>query len=1056
MIFSSLRRGTLLAALCIALVPFSTYAQELWKVELESKATVEPIVADILESPGPETIVVMDNGTVRVILADGRSAWSAKVEQNALRTSRPCLVPASEGLSALLIVPISQSGVLALDCTTGEIAWRTDDLFTMNFVWCASADLDDDRVPEVIVSSMDGSVVALRTTDGAVFWRWPTNGRAPNLGSGPPCVADIDGDFAPEIYIPQDAGLLSLNARGEERFRTVSEGKPIDGPVVGDLDDNGHYEVYVAATGDAVEAFDADTGDALWRVVLPMCKGNGATLAIADLDQDDVSELIAWGTQANVISSTGTLLFQSTLLATGFAIGDANSDGEVELVGFAENKLVLFDAALGERARVELPTATERAPALVSLGGASVVYLGKDQSLRALRTGPRLMPQLSPWPQLRRDATGRAAALSAVGEANLHSSGPQLAASNASIGLSTGWDTQAEVDGWHGESDSRLELISEKKYTGTAALLVSPPQLPSATTRAVSATVPVEPSLRRVSATVLAHAPEGAAQAVLQWKRMSGEVVDQPLRATETTPEGWQRFRLSNASKPAGAVSLCVVLASDSAALAPVVWDDLQINAQYLSVPSVEIFWNQVGYEQGSPKRFTVATTFSAPEGKFRLLNETGGAVLEGTLDSPRRVVGAYSSDWGKFYWRGNFNDFGDPGRYQLEASIGGDTARSTTFEIGPDLHWSKVFATAVASLKGMRCDGGCPDAACLWRAGSDDDCAEGLESLRALGDVYGMIRWRYASKASAEAGTPALEDEIRWAGERLLPLCDAALAVGVQASAPLASAMASVALAIPEEKTFLEAARKLFDAGTTDPGATADPKVARQLYLAAVDLAAATGDASLMEAAKQRYPGPDSDAPETTARYDGTVDDMSGGTFQLGASLTALSDALLASADNPFGIPAHSTEGVMNYFETPPAGATTAMVGNSRFLLESARTVGGAYRFTTKPEYQGFIVDQLNWLLGNNPLGISMIEGLGTQNLPSYALGEGKGNQRAPGGAVARGTRAMGPGLDAPTLDLSGSATPEAGSNGVRAGDTVRLIEVIAKLKRIRFATRP
>lgn len=1031
-----------------AVVP-PAVAQDVWSVSLEGPLAATPLVAELQGTSGLETLAVQANGTVRALRADGQTLWSAPLGAEVAVGMQACVVPAGEGLSALAVVATAGGAVVGIDAATGEVAWRVETLLEPGLAWCVSADLDDDRIPEVVVVSAAGTAVALGSADGALRWR------AERLGTvaGSPCIGDVDADFQPETFVATDLDLISLDAKGVERFRGALETGAVGAPVLGDLDDDARFEVYLPVAPGVVEARNVDDGALLWRTALADERG-AIRLAIADLDQDEQSELVVRGLRTHVVSREGKALFRADVQATGLAVGDADGDGEMEVLGLAEGALVLLDAALSTKARVALPGAAQGELTLAAIGGAAVLYAGEGNTLRVVRTGARLMPQLAPWPQPRRDATGRAASLSAINEADLLREGAQLAVSNEPLSLTTGWETQAEVDSWHGDQGAKLALTTDKKIVGATSLQAAPGGA-DGQSRVVSAALDLAPTLRTVGATVLSES-SGTTTAALRWTRSTGEVVEHALKPADKTAEGWQRFRISNFPKPAGAVKLAVVLSATDATGAPVHWDDLQVTGKYLAVPSVEVFGNQLGYEQFGPKRFTAATTFTASEGKFRVLSEAGAVAFEGALDTPQRVVGAYGSDWGKYFWQGDFSALEEAGRFRIEVSIGGDTAQTGLFDLAPDLLWTRVFEAAVSSLKGMRCEGGCAEAGCLWRGSSVEDCAESLALVRTLADTYNMTRWRYAARVGEQAQAPPIEEELRWAGDRLLQQAEAALAGGSAQQAALASALSSVALALPEQTRYLDAARKLFDAAAADTAAASDATIQRSLYLAAVDLAAATGDEAMIAAAKTRYLGPDIELAETTARYDGSVDDMSGGSFQLGAMLSAQADALLARAANPFGVAVNQVGETPNYFLTPPAGSAKVPAGNSRFLLDAARSVATAYRYATKPEYTRFAVDQINWLLGNNPLGVSLVEGLGTRPLPRYAWGDAQSSARPPMGSVAHGTRGQAPGKDVPTLDLGTTVPPDALSNAVSPGDSVRLAETIARLKRIRFAARP
>lgn len=65
------------------------------------------------------------------------------------------------------------------------------------------------------------------------------------------------------------------------------------------------------------------------------------------------------------------------------------------------------------------------------------------------------------------------------------------------------------------------------------------------------------------------------------------------------------------------------------------------------------------------------------------MLHRANGSVLHrGTLAPKGRIVGAYNSDWGYNYWRGDFTAFDTPGKYRVRITLDGVADTSWPFEI--------------------------------------------------------------------------------------------------------------------------------------------------------------------------------------------------------------------------------------------------------------------------------------------------------------------------------------------------------------------------------------
>jgi outer membrane protein assembly factor BamB len=206
----------------------------------------------------------------------------------------------------------------------------------------AAADLDGDRVPDVVAPSTDGRVHALRGRDGEPLWTTPigTNG-----SRSPPSLHDLTGDGTADVLVMTYEGRLCVidgrlgamlwdGARGAEGLgrpsvaraggrtlivapmgssgaavfdwekRTVLWNGPrgwtvLASPAVADLDGDGRLEVVSAPVrfegGRAVESdivvSDLESGARLWRVPAGACEIE-ADPVVADLDGDGVLDIV--------------------------------------------------------------------------------------------------------------------------------------------------------------------------------------------------------------------------------------------------------------------------------------------------------------------------------------------------------------------------------------------------------------------------------------------------------------------------------------------------------------------------------------------------------------------------------------------------------------------------------------------------------------------------------------------------------------------------------------------------------------------------------------------
>jgi len=141
--------------------------------------------------------------------------------------------------------------------------------------------------------------------------------------------------------------------------------------------------------------------------------------------------------------------------------------------------------------------------------------------------------------------------------------------------------------------------------------------------------------------------------------------------------------------------------------------------------------------------------------------------------------------------------------------------------------------------------------------------------------------------------------------------------------------------------------------------------------------------------------------------------------------------ERLLSFAKNPFGVCTSGPVDKPNFFGTPTKEYKFELGSNS-YLLESAAKVALAYQYNSDSRYLTFIYDQFNWILGNNPFDLCMMEGIGSKNPPSYhhryvLAGVPRG---AVPGSVVNGIFWNAIADDRPRFDLSGVDIPYYASN--------------------------
>jgi len=97
----------------------------------------------------------------------------------------------------------------------------------------------------------------------------------------------------------------------------------------------------------------------------------------------------------------------------------------------------------------------------------------------------------------------------------------------------------------------------------------------------------------------------------------------------------------------------------------------------------------------------------------------------------------------------------------------------------------------------------------------------------------------------------------------------------------------------------------------------------------------------------------------------------------QIKRALTNYTSFCAGTAKNPFGLCTRSGDEANGFF--PPD------LGHNFQLLMRAWASGLVHRLTHDPRARVFAADQMDWVLGKNPIGLCMFEGKGTLNPPRY-----------------------------------------------------------------------
>ena len=931
----------------------------------------------------------------------------------------------------------------------------------------AAADIDGDGKQEIFAAGRFGPFCL--GGDGALRWRTLTGDDFISTV----VIADANRDGTPELY------GCSKNEHAAWCFDART------GAIV--------WKVIMAAGADSYPS---------------------SSIAVGDIDQDGVEEILVADSQGHLycITPDGEIRWTFSTekrVHAAPSLGDVDGDGAIEiLLASGDHYLYCLDAegALRWRYKTELRLIHPATIADVDNDGTTeILVCGSDKTLRCLTLGGRYAAERIPWPSRRFDA---AQSGSCFGKRPRE---PPLVTETTPLfawgGFEQGTDAGNKEDyppnsdlyeskkkhprGWHIEGDARAacELDTETKLHGasSARITVSSP-------RAVLTTdlIETETALKTVNASVAAKG-SAAVSAVVRWRGSRGLLREDAL-AGGSAPDsnGWISFTLKDARPPHGARWLQLALVTSTGTAW---WDEAILTGVFVRPPSVRALVNQAGYDAGMPKRFTVQSNFVAANATFELVRENGESAFKTSLHHEGRIWGAFDNDWGFEYWRGDFTAFEVSGTYRIRVTLDALADISWPFEIAPDLLWEKTIRPAYRFFYYQRCGADVPgfhkachldDAASPdgkrqlelwggWHDAGDYNTYDNVPYVLGLITAYGVQQQAFDRQDMDGNGRSDFLDEILWGGEhtRRMIAPDGSAYGAITSgygywgppeqetdnkpgtgderrirgnetgndSSQHAAAMARIACCVADKTPWIEAAERALNR------ALANNQRGPLQFSAALDLYAATQNEKYAALAKELFPGPNIDVIESVRRYDALFHEDHGAALR--EKLVAKVEEMLPLAQNPFGIFTLGPKEKPNFFGTS-RDQNGWHVGTNSHVLQAANWALLAYQYNPERRYLEFAYDQFNWILGNNPYDISLMEGVGSAFPPTYHhrytfSGVPRG---AVPGSVVNGITWRDVGDDRPYFDMSGNDIPAYESNEVWLPHNTAFITALANLR--------
>ncbi|MBI2432182.1 MAG: glycoside hydrolase family 9 protein [Candidatus Hydrogenedentes bacterium] len=1001
--------------------------------------------ADLTGDKLEELVVGTERQGVTALDARGNELWRYRGDVAGEEFNIQCPLAAADvtGDGKAEVFGCEQRGPFALD-EAGHVLWRHrdgDDFLSTVLV----TRVEEGGAPDLFCLSRDDSFLwRLDARHGTVRWRAPLVA-APEVYAGSAMAAgDLNCDGLKELVVGDgDGHVYAFSAAGEELWTFSTSGPLHVAPVLANVDDDDYVEV-LAASGDHRLYCLSFDGRLLWQFETGLRVT--APASVADLDGDGLTDILLCGSDRTLYRlGTGSAYVRA--LAPWPARGhDAAQSGHDLSTGDTQDYNVIQTSLL-ENGGFEKPKVTENALAHPKTAAMEQIRAQQPRGWRAVDPAARYL-----------------------------------------------LDTEDKAEG---ERSLRVEgtatVISERLPVGPGWLRVD------ATARCRGAgTI----SLRWYGANGLLSEHSGIAP--------TGPIV--PIPPTQDPPAvTWNDLTVEGIVPPFRARGLEIALTSS--APGPAWWDDVQVRAFVRERRRGEVLVNQVGYDAGAPKSFVVQANFEASVARFAVFPRNEQTpVFEGTLHAAGRITGRYGSDWGHQYWRGEFSALEAPGEYVVRTWLDGTGTgqeapatvelTSSPFGIGPESLWRATARAAYRFFYYQRCGMAIPGfhEACHlddstgpdgqgqyelwggWHDAGDYNKYHNAPYVAGLARAYALAREAFRLQDENDDGTDDFLDEILWGAahvRRMLapdgsaygqitngygyfgaPELETDNVPGTGDERPIRgaltgndpsehhAALARVATFVAEPAPWVAAAERGLH-WALDHGQRGLAQ-----FSTAVDLYIVTHDEQYARLARELIPAP-SAAPEVVdalVRYDGAIGEDHRDALR--DVLVAEAEKMLTQANNVFGVYTFGSADAPNFFN-PPADGGGWHVGTSSYLLQAATRMALAYQYQPEVRYLQFVYDQFNWTLGLNPFNVSLMEGQGSTNLPTYHhryAFSGVARGAVPGGVV-NGVTWRGVGDDRPFLDLSGVDIPDYASNEVWLPHNTNYLNALVQLRVTSYA---
>ena len=256
----------------------------LWRWRTKGRFMTYPAV--LVRPPQASLIYAADNsGLLTCLDGAGKEVWHAQL--NGPSSWSASVVCDLKGDGDADVIQTDETGaVWAFAALTGKVLWQTK--LQGIPVSPAVGDLDDDGKPEIVVSTGQGTITALKG-NGDVLWKRTIGGSSQSWATAAPVIFAASDGRSRVAAASSDGKLFCLDGKGEVLWRRPTRGAAASSISVGDLDLDGRADICLITQTGVIYRFDED-GRAIWEI--DMQGRSLAPGAIIDLDGDGKPEYV--------------------------------------------------------------------------------------------------------------------------------------------------------------------------------------------------------------------------------------------------------------------------------------------------------------------------------------------------------------------------------------------------------------------------------------------------------------------------------------------------------------------------------------------------------------------------------------------------------------------------------------------------------------------------------------------------------------------------------------------------------------------------------------------